>query len=161
MGFTNIITKSIQKVTLIITIFQMKKLLTSTITLFFFFWFDQVFFTAYTTISKTAVWRNGGLFVLWWNYNQCANFFRELLIMPTSASRTRRSVLAPFRLSILFLFSRGIFLKLYGAETGLGRASSKEEAVVMKCSGARDFFASVIVQWLKRCTLGIRLGHFR
>ncbi len=57
--------------------------------------------------------------------------------MPTSASRTRRSALAPFRLSILFLFSRGDFLKLYGAETGLGRASSKEEAVVMNawCSG--------------------------
>lgn len=45
--------------------------------------------------------------------------------------------LAPFRLSILFLFRGGIFLKLYGAETGLGQASSKEEAVVMNawCSG--------------------------
>ena len=34
-------------------------------------------------------------------------------------------------------FAGGIFLKLYGAETGLGRASSKEEAVVMNawCSG--------------------------
>ena len=66
--------------------------------------------------------------------------------MPTSASRTRRSALAPFRLSILFIFRGGFFLKLYGAETGLGRASSKEEAVVMKCGGARAFFASVIVQ---------------
>ena len=51
--------------------------------------------------------------------------------MPTSASRTRRSALAPFRLSILFLFSRGDFFKIVWAEMGLGRASSKEEAVVM------------------------------
>ena len=48
---------------------------------------------------------------------------------PTSASRTRRSALAPFRLSLLFLFRGGDFFKIEWAETGLGRASSKEEAV--------------------------------
>src|SRR3989338_7947988 len=53
---------------------------------------------------------------------------------PTSASRTRRSALAPFRLSMLFLFRGGDFFKIEWAETGLGRASSnKEEAVGMKC----------------------------
>jgi hypothetical protein len=52
---------------------------------------------------------------------------------PTSASRTRRSALAPFRLSMLFLFRGGDFFKIEWAETGLGRASSKEEAVGRKC----------------------------
>ena len=33
---------------------------------------------------------------------------------PTSTSQTRRSALAPFRLSMLFLFRGGIFLKLNG-----------------------------------------------
>ena len=51
---------------------------------------------------------------------------------PTSTSRTRRSALAPFRLSML-IFSRGDFFKIEWAETGLGRASSKEEAVGRKC----------------------------
>ena len=54
---------------------------------------------------------------------------------PTSASRlpaeasaqagTRRSALAPFRLSMLFLFRGGDFFKIEWAETELGRASSK------------------------------------
>lgn len=48
---------------------------------------------------------------------------------PTSASRTRRSALAPFRLSILIFFRGGDFFKIEWAETGLGRAASKEEAV--------------------------------
>ena len=39
---------------------------------------------------------------------------------PTSASRTRRSALAPFRLSILFLFRGGDFFKIEWAETGRG-----------------------------------------
>jgi len=53
---------------------------------------------------------------------------------PTSASRTRRSALAPFRLSMLFLFrGGGDFFKIEWAETGLGQASSKEEAVGKKC----------------------------
>ena len=82
--------------------------------------------------------------------------------MPTSASEYLGAPPSPRSASLFFFFFRGgIFLKLYGAETGLGRASSKEEAVVMKCSGARDFFASFVVQRLKGCTLGIRLGHFR
>src|SRR3989338_1774562 len=45
---------------------------------------------------------------------------------PTSASRTRRSALAPFRLSILFLSRGGILFEIEWAETGLGRASCKE-----------------------------------
>ena len=42
------------------------------------------------------------------------------------------SALAPFRLSMLFLFRGGDFFKIEWAETGLGRASSKEEAVGIK-----------------------------
>jgi hypothetical protein len=51
---------------------------------------------------------------------------------PTSASQTRRSALAPFRLSMLIFSQGGIFFKIEWAETGLGRASSKEEAVGIK-----------------------------
>ena len=44
---------------------------------------------------------------------------------PTSASRTRRSALAPFRLSILFLFrGGGDFFKIEWAETGRGLFTS-------------------------------------
>jgi len=64
---------------------------------------------------------------------------------PTSASRTRRSALAPFRLSMLFLFRGGVF-KIEWAETGLSRASSKEEVVGTKCSGASGLFYLFCVQ---------------
>ena len=66
-----------------------------------------------------------------------------------------------FRLSMLFLFrGGGIFLKLNGRKTGLGRASSKEEAVGIKCSGAFVHSAMVSSNALESI-LGIRLGHFR
>ena len=79
-------------------------------------------------------------------------------------SRTRRSALAPFRLSILFLFRGGGFFKIEWAETGLGRASSKEGAVGMKSKFNIEprviFIASGSSNALESI-LGIRLGHFR
>ena len=65
--------------------------------------------------------------------------------MPTSASRTRRSALARFASPFFFFFRGGDFLKLYEAETGLGRASSKEEAVG-NYSGVSDIILFLIVR---------------
>ena len=48
---------------------------------------------------------------------------------PTSASRTRRVRPRPVPPFHTFLFRGGDFFKIEWAETGLGRASSKEEAV--------------------------------
>ena len=80
---------------------------------------------------------------------------------PTSASQSLGAPPSPrFRLSMLFLFRGGDFFKIEWAETGLGRASSKEEAVGRKYIGAFDISLVVSSNALESI-LGIRLGHFR
>jgi hypothetical protein len=83
---------------------------------------------------------------------------------PTSASRTRRSALAPFRLSMLFLFRGGIFLKLNGRKRGsvglLLRKKQSEKKYKLNIEPRVIFIASGSSNALESI-LGIRLGHFR
>ena len=57
----------------------------------------------------------------------------------------RRSALAPFRLSILFIFSGGIFLKLNGRKRGSVGFLLRQEVGVIR-SGASDLFNQFCVR---------------
>src|SRR3989338_5812353 len=68
---------------------------------------------------------------------------------PTSASRTRRSALAPFRLSMLFLFRGGIFLKLNGRKrgsVGLLLRKKQSEEIQIQYLASCHFFSLVVRQ---------------